>query len=185
MLTRLEALALVEEKIQNLHLRRHMLATEAVLRALARRLGEDAELWGLTGLLHDIDLESGGAADPGQHALLAAGWLEGRLPPEAVQAIRAHNGEALGIRRQAPLEHALAASETLTGLVTAAVLILPSKRIADLKAKSVQKRMKEPRFAAGANREIIRECERLGVPVEEFIVLGVEAMRAIGPGLGL
>jgi len=184
-ITRAEALQLVEEKIQNLNLRRHMLATEAVLRALARRLGQDEELWGLVGLVHDIDLESGGAADPGQHALLAAGWLEGKLPPEAVQAIRAHNGEHLGIARSTPLEHALAAAETLTGLVTAAALILPDKRIAGLKAKSVQKRMKEPRFAAGANREIIRECERLGVPVDGFIELGVEAMRAIGPELGL
>jgi uncharacterized protein len=183
-LTRPEALQLVEEKIQNLNLRRHMLATEAVLRALARKLGQDEELWGLTGLVHDLDLESGGA-DPKQHALLAAGWLEGRLPPEAVQAIRAHNGENLGIARATPLEHALAAAETLTGLVTAAALILPSKKLADLKAKSVQKRMKEPRFAAGANREIIRECERLDVPVEGFIELGVEAMRAIGPALGL
>jgi len=183
-LTHSEALALVEEKIQNLNLRRHMLATEAVMRALARRLGQDEELWGLTGLVHDIDLESGGA-DPAQHALLAAGWLEGKLPTEAVQAIRAHNGEHLGLTRSTPLEHGLAAAETLTGLVTAAALILPSKKIADLKAKSVLKRMKEPRFAAGANREIIRESERLGVPVDGFIELGVEAMRAIGPALGL
>ncbi len=184
MISREEALALVEEKIKNVNLRRHMLATEAVMRALAGRLGRDADLWGLTGLLHDIDLEQIDH-DPKRHAATAAEWLEGKLPPEALVAIRAHNGEQLGIERIQELEHALAAAETLTGLVVATTLVLPSKKIADLKAKSVRKRMKEPRFAAGVNRDIIREGEKLGLELSEFIELGVEAMRAIGAEIGL
>jgi putative nucleotidyltransferase with HDIG domain len=181
---RAEALALMESKVVNINLRRHMLATEAVMRSLAGRLGADLELWGLTGLLHDIDLEAV-EQDPGLHAATAAEWLAGQLPEEARQAIRAHNGEALGISRVSALDFALAAAENLTGLVVAAVLVLPSKRIADLKAKSVKKRFKEPRFAAGANREIMLESQRLGLELGEFVELGVEGMRAIGADLGL
>jgi uncharacterized protein len=184
MISRDDALALVQDKIQNVNLRRHMLATESVMRALARRLDRDEELWGQTGLLHDIDLEEI-QQDPARHAQTAAGWLEGKLPPEALQAIRAHNGEALGIERKEELDHALAAAETLTGLVVATTLVLPNKKISDLKAKSVRKRMKEPRFAASVNRDIIREGELLGLELSEFIELGVEAMRAIGSDIGL
>ncbi|MBW1809016.1 MAG: HDIG domain-containing protein [Deltaproteobacteria bacterium] len=184
MISRDEAINLVHEKIQNVNLRRHMLATEAVMRALAARLEEDEELWALTGLLHDIDLETV-EQDPKRHAQVAAEWLEGKLPDEALQAIRAHNGEALGIQRKEHFEHALAASETLTGLVVATTLVLPSKKLADLKAKSVRKRMEEPRFAAAVSREIIRESEKLGLELAEFIDLGVEAMRKIGSDLGL
>ncbi len=184
MISREEALVLLEEKIESIPLRRHMLATEVVLRAAARQTNNDEELWGLTGLLHDIDLEQVDH-DPKQHAAQAAEWLVGKLPAEALAAIRAHNGEELGIERSSTLDHALAAGETLTGLVVATTLVLPSKKIADLKVKSVRKRMKEPRFAASINREIIRESEKLGMDLADFIALGVEAMRGIGPELGL
>jgi len=184
MISRDEAVSLLESKIENINLRRHMLATESIMRALASKLGRDAELWGLTGLLHDIDLEEV-EQDPKRHAAVGAEWLAGKLPGEAVQAVKAHNGEMLGIERGNELEHALAAAETLTGLVVAATLVLPSKKLADLKVKSVRKRMKEPRFAAGVNREIIKECEKFGMEVPDFIELGVEAMRGIGPDLGL
>ena len=184
MISREEALTLVEGKISNINLRRHMLATEAVMRALAGRLGKDQQLWGLTGLLHDIDLEEIDH-DPKRHAATAAQWLAGKLPDEALAAVRAHNAEQLGIERSGELEHALAAAETLTGLVVATTLVLPSKKIADLKAKSVRKRMKEPRFAAGVNRDIIRESEKLGLELSEFIEIGVEAMRSIAAEIGL
>jgi predicted hydrolase (HD superfamily) len=184
MLSHQEALALMQQKIQNENLRRHMLAAEAVMRGLARHLGRDEELWGLIGLLHDIDLEEIGS-DPKLHADTAARWLEGKLPQEALSAIRAHNGEALGITRQTELEHALAACETVTGLVMAAALVLPSKKLAELKPKSVLKRMKEPRFAAGVNRDIVRECEKIGVPLEVFVEIAVRSMQAISNELGL
>lgn len=184
MIDRERALALLESKVEQINLRRHMLATEAVMRGLARRLGRDEELWGLTGLLHDIDLEAVDQ-DPKRHAATAAEWLAGELPAEALQAIRAHNGEQLGIARSSELDHALAAAESLTGLVVAACLVLPSKQIADLKTKSVRKRFKEPRFAAGANRAIIDECSQLGLERAEMIEIGVEAMRGIGDEIGL
>lgn len=184
MITREQAWQLVQEKIKNTNLRRHMLASEVVMRALARRLGRDEQLWGVTGLLHDIDLEEVDN-DMHRHAAVAAEWLTGKLPEEAVKAIHRHNAEGLGLQRESEFDHALAASETVTGLVVAAVLVLPSKKIADLKVKSVRKRMKEPRFAAGVNREIIRECEKLGVELDDFLELAVEAMRGIGAEIGL
>lgn len=184
MISRDEALDLMHAKIQNTNLRRHMLATEAIMRALAERLGRDPDLWGVTGLLHDIDLEEVDQ-DPARHAAVAAEWLAGKLPAEAVEAIRLHNAEGLGLQRDGEFPHALAAAETLTGLVVATTLVLPSKQIADLKAKSVRKRMKEPRFAAGVDRDTIRECEQIGVELPAFIDLGVEAMRGIAADLGL
>lgn len=184
MISKYQADSLLEQKVQNINLRRHMMATEAVLRALAHKLGKDEELWGLTGLLHDLDLEAVDQ-DPMQHAEVAANWLTGKLPQVALQAIRAHNGENLNVKRESELDHALAAAENLTGLIVAATMVLPSKSLCDLKARSVRKRMKEPRFAAGANRDIINECSHLGLEIEEFIELGVMGMKSIAQKLGL
>lgn len=184
MITRDQALMLMEEKIQNINLRRHMLATEAIMLKMAEKRGQDRELWGLIGLLHDIDLEDVDQ-DMNRHAAVAAEWLEGKLPAEGIDAVRAHNAEGLGLQRQADLDHALACSENLTGLIVAACLVLPSKKIADLKTKSVIKRMKEPRFAAGVNREVVKECEKVGLELSEFVELGIGAMRDIGSQLGL
>jgi len=184
MIGREEALQLLQEKIQNINTQRHMLATEAIMQALAKKLDQDQETWGLCGLLHDIDLEQVGG-DMQKHAAVAAEWLQEKLPEEAVQAIRAHNGENLGIERETELEHALAAAETLTGLVVAATLVLPSKKLTDLKVKSVTKRMKEPRFAASVCRDTIRECEKINMELSEFVELGIGAMRNISTELGL
>jgi putative nucleotidyltransferase with HDIG domain len=184
MITREEAINLMETKTENINLRRHMLASEAIMRKLAARLEQDADLWGLCGLLHDIDLEAV-EMDMQRHARLAVEWLEGKLPQDAIQSILRHNAEGLGLKRETVLDHALAAAENLTGLVVATTLVLPDKKIKDLKAKSVLKRMKEPRFAASVNREIIKECQQIGLELKEFVELGVEAMREIGAELGL
>ena len=155
------------------------------MRAVAQRLGKDVELWGLTGLLHDIDLEIT-REDQSKHALVGADLLEKEgFPQEALQAIRAHNGERLGIQRQTEFEHALAASETITGLIVATSLVQPEKKIANVKVKSVTKRMKEKRFAENVNRDIIRECELFGIPVEDFVALSITAMQGIAVDLGL
>ncbi len=180
-----KALELLKEYVKDEKMRIHCLASEAVLRALARRLGEDEEKWGLAGLLHDIDVEVTNA-DPQKHALEAENILARyNLDPEIIDAITMHNEMATGKERSTLFQHALAAGETITGLVYATTLVYPDKKIASVKPKSVVKRMKEKAFAASVNRDTIRECEKIGIPVPEFAELSVNAMKDIGDDIGL
>jgi putative nucleotidyltransferase with HDIG domain len=180
-----EALKLLSDMIHQPNLIKHCLATEAIMRYLARKLGEDEELWGLTGLLHDIDLEQT-RGDQSQHARLGAQILEEKgFPKDGVQAVLAHNGEVLGIKRQNRLEYALTCAETVTGLIVATALVQPDKKLDSVKPKSVTKRMKEKRFAQNVNRDKVRECEHLGLDLQDFIQLSLEAMQQISLQLGL
>ncbi len=155
------------------------------MRALARRLGEDDERWGLTGLLHDIDVEVTDA-DPKVHALKAEELLsELNLDEEMIETIRMHNEKATGISRSTTFQHALAAGETITGLIYATTLVYPDKKIKSVKYKSVRKRMKEKAFAASVNRDHIMECEKIGIPLDEFVQISVDAMREISEEIGL
>ncbi|MFQ6110688.1 MAG: HDIG domain-containing metalloprotein [Nitrospinota bacterium] len=184
-MSRDEALELLNNHIHNENLKKHCLASEAIMRELALRLGEDPELWGTTALLHDLDFEET-KEDMNRHTLRAAEILEEKgLPPETIQAIKAHNAEILGLEREKPLEKALACSETITGLIVATALVMPDKKLASVKAKSVRKRMKEPAFARNVNREIITECEGLGISLDEFIELSLRAMQGVAGELGL
>jgi len=158
----------------------HSLASEAVLRAMARRLGRDEEKWGQAGLLHDLDVEITNA-DPYTHGLETARLLtEIGVDPEVVEAIKLHNEMAARLPRTSEFHHALAAGETITGLILATSLVYPDKKISSVKPKSVVKRMKEKAFAASVKRENIMECELIGIPLEEFAELSIEAMIKIG-----
>lgn len=184
-LDREQALELLKKHVTNEKMIAHSIASEAVMRALARRLGRDEEMWALTGLLHDIDVEETGA-DPATHALHAEKLLAPYEPDdEMIDAIRMHNEEATGAERSTEFQHALAAGETITGLVTATALVYPDKKVASVKYKSVKKRMKEKAFAASVKRENILECEKIGVPLDEFIRLSVDAMREVSDEIGL
>ncbi len=176
---------LMERHCTDERLRKHCLASAAVLRALARRLGQDEETWAVAGLLHDLDYDQT-ARDMGRHGLLTAELLaEHSLAPEVIKAIKSHNAENLGLTRDSQLDIALTAGETITGLVVATTLVYPDKKLASVKPKSVTKRMKEKAFAASVNRDHIRLCEELGLSVPEFAALAVEAMRGISDDLGL
>ncbi len=180
-----KALELLKEYVKDEKMRIHCLSSEAVLRALARRLGEDEDKWGLAGLLHDIDVEVTNA-DPLRHGLEAERILDGYdLDPEIIDAIIMHNEKAAGKERTTRFQHALAAGETITGLVYATALVYPDKKIAPVKPKSVVKRMKEKAFAAKVNRDHIRECEKIGIPLPEFAELSVNAMKEISEEIGL
>jgi len=184
-MTREKALDLVNSHIQNDNLKKHCLASEAVMRAMATKLGEDADKWGLAGLLHDLDAES--HSDLTVHTRETARILsELGVDAEIVEAIRLHNPQAHpGEERTTTFHHALAAGETITGLVIATALVQPDKKLASVKPKSVKKRMKEKAFARGANREIIMECEQVGIPIADFCALSVTAMQEIAGELGL
>ncbi len=175
----------LREHIENEKTIVHCLASEAVMSALAMRLDEDPDRWGLAGLLHDIDMEVTGG-DLQVHALKAAELLEGLdLDEEMLDAIRMHNEGATGKARSTLFQHALAAGETITGLIYATALVYPDKKIASIKYKSVRKRMKEKAFAASVNREIIMECEKIGISLDEFIQISVDAMREVAGEIGL
>ncbi len=177
--TRDEALALLKAHVRSEYTIRHSLATEAVLRALARRLGHDEDLWGLTGLLHDLDFEDVGG-DPQRHGLVAADLLRSAgWPGEMCDAIVAHNGDNLGVPCRTPLDFALTAGESVTGLVFAMALVLPSRSVQDVKPSSIRKRLRELRFAANVSRERVSHFAGLGLTEEEFLEIAVGAMKGI------
>jgi len=181
---RSEALRLVKEKVKNRNLIKHMLAVEAVMRALACRLGEDEELWGLAGLLHDIDYDQT-KDDPERHSLIGAGILEELgVDPRIVYAVKVHN-EVHDLPRESLLDKALYAVDPLTGLIVAAALIRPEKKLGVVDADFVLHRFKEKGFARGASRDQMRTCEELGLSLEEFVAIGLEAMKGIAGELGL
>lgn len=155
------------------------------MRALAEKLGHDADQWGIAGLLHDIDVEITDA-DPKRHGLEGIPILEAAgMDPESIEAIKMHNEEASGLPRDKEYHHALAAGETITGMIVATTLVYPDKKLASVKPKSVVKRMKQKAFAASVNRDTILECEKIGIPLPEFADLAVKAMREISEQIGL
>ncbi|MDO8805819.1 MAG: HDIG domain-containing protein [Elusimicrobiota bacterium] len=181
-----KALELLKIHVKNENMIRHCLASEAVMRALAARLEADPALWGLAGLLHDIDVELT-AGDLSRHTHEAVRILkENGLPEDLIAAVKMHNEAAHGGEKRSELFHkALAAAETVTGLITTTALVYPDRKLASVKASSVAKRMKDKRFAASVDRGIIMECEALGLKLEEFLELSLGAMRSIAPDLGL
>lgn len=175
-----EALALLSRHVTTEYTVRHSLATEAVTRALARRLGHDEDLWGITGLLHDLDLDEV-AGDMHRHARRTVEILAALdCPPEMLDAILAHNGDVLGLPCRTPLDFATTAGESVTGMVFAMAKVLPSGSLADVKASSVRKRLKEQRFAANVSRERIGQHAGVGLSEEEFLAIAVEAMGKSG-----
>jgi len=180
-----EALKVLKDNLSNQNLIKHCFAVEAIMRSLARRFNEGEEKWGLAGLLHDIDYEIV-KDDLSQHSLKGAEMLKSLGVEEDIcQAVKVHN-EAHGIAPETLMEKALFVTDPLTGLIVAATLVLPSKKIKDLTADNILNRFREKAFARGANREIIGKCEDLlGLKLEEFIKIGLGAMQEIDSDLGL
>jgi uncharacterized protein len=183
--TRDEAMELLKGMVKNERMLNHSYATEAVMRALARRLGRDEEKWGIAGLLHDVDIELTNG-DLNVHGRESERILKEKdVDPEVVDAIVMHNEAVSGRKRSTEFEHALAAGETITGLIVATALVYPDKKLASVKVKSVTKRMKEKAFAASVSRENIMECEQIGVTLDEFVQISLDAMRPISEIMGL
>lgn len=184
LISRKEALELLEENLSNRNLIRHCLASEAVMRRLAEDRGEDQDIWGITGLLHDLDYEKT-ADDPSKHGLVTAEMLEGQLPEESINAIKAHNYENNGVERVSNLDYLLAAGESITGLIVAVALVYPDKNLQPVKLKSVTKRMRMAAFARSVPRKTIRDCSVAGYELDEFVRLCLEAMKGIASDIGL
>lgn len=181
MLERDAALALLKAQEPDDYLLQHSLAAEAIMRALAPRFGGDAEAWGLCGLLHDLDFPHT-KNSPERHGLMARELLGGpgekgaldALGEEYLYAIAAHNGEHTGCAPKSELDFALRAAETLTGLIIAAALMRPTG-MQGMEVKSLKKKMKDKAFARAVNRENIKECEKIGLSLDDFLALGIEA----------
>jgi hypothetical protein len=184
-MTRDDAFIILKEKIQGENLIKHSLAVEAVMRALAKHFGEDEEIWGIAGLLHDLDFQET-ESDWSQHGILTEEWLkDSDLPQEVFDIIKAHNSDILKTPRNTLAEKVIFAVDPLTGLITAAALMMPDKKISFLKPKSVLKRFKASAFAKGANREYIATCTDFGLELPQFIEISLKAMQSVNNELGL
>lgn len=186
-MNRSEAWNLVCEYTQAPHLRRHMLAVEAAMRAYARHFGEDEETWGLVGLLHDFDYERYPDVAADGHPNTGAPILRERgVDEEIVRAILSHATEVTGVERESLLEKTLFAVDELTGLIIAVALVRPSKDIRDVKPKSIRKKWKTTAFAPGVNRADVEEgAAALGVELSDHIQLVLAGMQAAAVELGL
>ena len=182
---RLQALELLQKYVKSPNMINHCLASEVVMKALAEKLGRDKEKWALAGLLHDLDVEKVNN-DMYIHGKETARILsEVNVDEEIIDAIRMHNEASAGEKRSKEFQFALAAGETITGLIVATTLVYPDKKLASVKPKSVIKRMKEKKFAASVRRENILECEKIGIPLHEFVEICVSAMQDISEEIGL
>jgi hypothetical protein len=183
-ISREEALALVEERIPQRNLVNHCVATEIIMRALAEHLGmsaENTERWALTGLLHDLDYAQT-ADDPERHGLITAEELAGQIDDEMLHAILGHADK---VERDTRIDHALWCADPTTGFIVAAALVRPEKDLAGVSLKSLKKRWKESAFAKGASRDQMAGCEKLGIERDAYLQLALEAMQARAADVGL
>jgi uncharacterized protein len=184
-ITREEALLLLRKHLSSINMEIHSIASEAIMRKLAPMFKEDPDLWGLAGLLHDLDYDETKDLMT-SHARRTSEILEEKgVLPDIIDAIVHHNAENLGLERTMPIHFALSASETITGMLIAATLITPEKKIESLKVTSVKKRMKAKEFARSVNRDHILLCEKIDIPLDAFIKISIEAMSEIQEELGL
>ena len=183
-MTRDDAWCLLTEFTLSESLRKHALAVEACVRAYARKFGENEELWGVAGLIHDFDYEKYPSLQDhpykGNEILKERGW------PEEIQRAVLSHAEHTGVTRNSNLEKALFACDELAGFITAAALVKPNRSLAEVDARSVRKRMKDKAFARSVSREdIIKGAADLGVDLDEHITFCIQAMKSVAAELGL
>ena len=184
LLAREQAWALVTEHVSSESLRRHLLGVEAAVRGYARMWGEDENAWGFVALVHDIDYEQ--FPDAQNHPYKCVEWLQALGYPDWVTRAILSHADYSGVPRESRLEHTLYACDELSGFVTAAALIRPSKSVLDLEAKSVVKRMKDSGFARAVSRDDLRRgAEELKLPLEEHVANVIEGLKSVRADLGL
>jgi len=169
-LAREEALSLVKKNVKKRNIVYHMIAVEAIMRGLAKYFGEDEGLWGLTGLLHDIDYEKIGG-DWEKHGVLAGEILKDMVSDE--------------VKPESRMEKALICCDAISGLLVACGLVMPSKKLAEVKVKTVKKKFKDKDFARGADRERILFCEKIDVPKERFFEIALDGLKEYAAEIGL
>lgn len=192
-MNREEAYGILVQYISNQNLQRHHLACEVVMKSLYRKLeGEKSsyakateDKWGMVGLLHDADYELT-KDTPERHAIVLGEKIGDKLPPDVLHAIQSHNWHNNGVEPKNLMDWSIYCCDELTGLIVAATLIHPDKKLASLTVDFILNRFNEKSFAKGADREMIKICEeKLGIPLNEFIDINLKAMQTINKELGL
>lgn len=186
-----QAQELVNKYISDLMTKMHSRESEAIMRAVAKRLGEDEEAWGIIGLLHDIDWDLT-KTDPKDHCIKAQEILKEAGASDFLIEIIASHGYGLEAipqlhdkQRTTTIQHCLVAAETLTGLIVASTLMQPDKKLESLSIESLKKKFKNKGFAARCNRDLIAECEQANIPLDEFLQMGLSALQEIAGELGM
>jgi predicted hydrolase (HD superfamily) len=189
MIDKKKAQELIDKYITTDWLKLHMRESEVIMRAVAKRLGKDEELWGITGLLHDIDYDFVNK-DPDRHGVEFEEIFkkEGvNLPDEAIHAIKAHNDESklIDVKRETDLDYALCACENLSGFLVACALVMPDKKITTVKVDTVIKKLKDKSFARAVRRDLIFDIEKVGISLEELVEISLNALNEINEEIGL
>jgi len=186
-----EAKELLDKYIKDPITKMHCIESEAIMRALAKKFSEDEDKWGIIGLLHDIDWELT-KDNPKEHCVKAVDILkQAGASDYLIETIVSHgyghvlNENLKNKQRTTKVQHALAAAETLTGLIVASALVQPDKKLASVKLESLKKKFKQKTFAANCDREIIKECEKIGLTLDEFLGIGLKALQGISEKIGL
>ena len=184
MINREEAFVLLKKYLRDDKLIKHSLAVEAIMKKIAKKLGEDEELWTVTGLLHDLDYEYT-KKEPENHANISAQILEGLLPERGVNAIKAHNYMHTDYIPITSIDKALIATDAVSGLIIATALIMPSKKLSEVRLETLINKFNDSSFARGCNRGRIKLCLDAGIDLEEFLALSLDALKEIADKLSL
>ena len=190
-ITREQAAALLDKHLTTSWIKLHSRESEVIMRAVAEKISEDQDLWGLTGLLHDLDMDKIDIKNPKDHSIKTCEILlqefNKNVPDEMIHAIKAHVESLgfVGIKRESKLDFALGACENLSGFLVACALVMPDKKLASVKTESVIKKLKKKDFARNVNRQFIYDIEKAGLGLEEFITLALEAINKIASEIGL
>ncbi|MHC1716434.1 MAG: HD domain-containing protein [Candidatus Dojkabacteria bacterium] len=193
MINREKAVELLDKYITTPWLKLHMRESEIIMRALAKHFGEDEELWGLSGLLHDLDFDYV-SKDPQRHVIEFDILIEKEglkigedIPMEMYHAIKAHYEEHPDIsqKRESKMDYALSAAETLSGFIVACALVQPDKKLASVNVASVMKKFKKKEFAKAVRRQVIYDIDKTGISLEEFIEISLKAMNEVSDEIGL
>jgi len=169
------------KNVKNENLKKHMAAVAAIMKKLASMLDEDEETWYYVGLLHDIDYEH---VDMKEHGIKSAEMLQGLLPEDALHAIMAHN-EMTGMEPKTKLDYALIASDAISGLIVASALVMPDKKLKSVTVKTLKNKFKDKSFARRVDRNKIMYCEKLGLSMEQFFEVALDAMKSVANQIGL
>ena len=184
MITREEAFALLQKYLKDEKLIKHSLAVETIMRKMANKLGKDVDLWGLAGLLHDLDYNYTDK-EPEKHANVTAQILDGLIPEKCINAIKAHNYKHTDYIPITSIDKALIAADAVSGLVIATALIIPSKKLADVRLETLLDKFYDHSFAQGCSRSRIELCQDTGVDIDAFLALSLNSLKEIADELGL